>query len=446
MASRRCGVMTTESAPMDSLLALPVIDGPVPWVLLGLSLIVLLVLVIRPWTARRLLGAAIGIAAGAAVAVAAVVIADATDAFGMPLPAFVLWSAMGMLAAVGLAIASFWGTRWWRKLIAALGIIVFVTTGAIWINAQFGINPTLGSIFGIVPDENLDLPDGASTGVPAPDKPLYETWNAPAGMPATGKVGTQVIPATTSGFDARPAGIYLPPAAQVADPPALPVIVFMMGQPGNPDPSYIAAALDEYAAQHDGLAPIAVVADQIGADQVDTACADSRAYGNAKSYILDDVVPWIRANLHVIDDPRYWAIGGYSNGGGCAIALAAEHPELWKNVMDISGEPFPGAEQVDNVIANIYGGDRAAFEASKPVNVLAAHPGAYTGMTAAFTAGGNDPEYVSAAKTVSDAARSAGMTVSNDVIPGAGHVVDALTAGLTITIGKMYPALGLAAP
>lgn len=38
------------------------------------------------------------------------------------------------------------------------------------------------------------------------------------------------------------------------------------------------------------------------------------------------------------------------------------------------------------------------------------------------------------------------MAVTYDVIPGAGHTGDALTAGLEITVGKMYPALGLSAP
>ena len=74
---------------------------------------------------------------------------------------------------------------------------------------------------------------------------------------------------------------------------------------------------------------------------------------------------------------------------------------------------------------------------------LAAHPGAYDGMTAAFTAGGDDPTYVTAAQTVSAAAQRAGMSVSLDIIPGAGHTGNALTSGLQITVGKMYPALGL---
>lgn len=67
-------------------------------------------------------------------------------------------------------------------------------------------------------------------------------------------------------------------------------------------------------------------------------------------------------------------------------------------------------------------------------------------MTAAFTAGVTNPGYVSAAATVSAAAKAAGMTVTNDMIPGAGHGGDALSGGLQVAIGTMYPVLGLSAP
>lgn len=432
---------------MDSLLALPIIDSPVPWVLAALSAVLVVLLLAHRRSGRAWAATLVAVVAGALLAAILYVVVNATSVFGDDaLPPFVLWISAGCLGAIGLAVAAFWGARRARRILASLSIVVFLVAATIGTNAAFGINPTLGSLFGAVPADTIALPTpGPTTDAGIPDAPLYETWQAPAGMPAKGEVGTQVIPATVSGFDARPAGIYLPPAALVKDAPALPVIVFMMGQPGNPDPTFIAAALDAYAAQHDGLAPIAVVADQVGANVVDTACADSSAYGNAESYITNDVVGWIQAHLHVIDDPRWWVVGGYSNGGGCAITFGASHPELWKNIMDISGEPYPGSEQPDNITKTVYGGSAAAFEASKPVNILAAHPGAYGGMTAAFTAGADDPTYISAAQTVSAAAQNAGMSVSLDIIPGAGHTGDALTTGLQITIGKMYPALGLSA-
>lgn len=421
---------------------LRIIDGPAPWVVYGLAIAIVLVLLIRKPTVRWVLTAGIGILSGAALATIVFLVSDATNAFGDRLPPDALWWAIATFAAVGLAIVSLWNNPVWRKVVAIIGIPVFVVAGTIGVNAVFGINPTLGSLFGIVSADPIVIPTPTATATDGPpDKPLYDTWKPPADMPAQGQQGTQVIPATASGFNARPAGIYLPPAALVKNAPELPVILFMMGYPGNPDPSYIGAVLDEYAAKNNGLAPIAVVADQIGTGG-DPACADSAAYGNAETYITKDVVTWITANLHVIDDPAWWVIGGYSNGGGCAIKYGAKYPDLWHNIIDVSGEPFPGSEDPDSVIQQIYGGDKAAFEAAKPLSIMAAH-GPYTGFTAAFSAGAEDPTYMQAAQTVSDAAKAAGMTVTYETVPGAGHVQGAVQGGMEIGVGVMYPVLGL---
>ena len=60
-------------------------------------------------------------------------------------------------------------------------------------------------------------------------------------------------------------------------------MILMMGHPGAPDPTVISNVLDGFAAQHDGLAPIVIVADLLGAAVNDTACADSAAYGKART-------------------------------------------------------------------------------------------------------------------------------------------------------------------
>ena len=54
-------------------------------------------------------------------------------------------------------------------------------------------------------------------------------------MPAVSRNGPVIIPATVSGFRARDAHLYLPPAVLVPNPPELPVLVMMMGLPGGPD-------------------------------------------------------------------------------------------------------------------------------------------------------------------------------------------------------------------
>jgi enterochelin esterase-like enzyme len=263
-------------------------------------------------------------------------------------------------------------------------------------------------------------------------------------MPEAGTIGTQEIPNPASGFPSRPAGIYLPPAALVPKAPALPLVVLMMGQPGNPDPQYVAAVLDQYAADHQGLAPIVIVADQLGDPLVDSLCLDTPVYGNVETFINKDVLAWANNHLNVINDPHYRTIAGYSHGGQCAISFAAKYPQLWGNVLDISGEEYPGAEHPDTTLRDIFGGDRAAYDAQKPVNILHAHH--YPDTAAVFTVSNDDPIYVDAAKKVQDAATSAGMTVTYIEIPNAGHVIGALNGGLREGFGVLYPRLGFTGP
>ncbi|MFB7892491.1 alpha/beta hydrolase [Microbacterium sp. NPDC056044] len=425
--------------------SIPIIEGPVPWIVYGLAVALFLVLLIRTPTRRWVLTALIALVAGGLVGLGIGVFADVTNLFGDAVPDPVVSWATATFAAIGVAVANLWRSPVWRKIVALVGIVVFVIAGTIGVNAVYNLNPTLGSLFGISADNPIVVPTNTATADPDAG-PLYETFTPPADMPAKGQQGTQVIPATVSGFTARPAGIYLPPAALVKDAPALPLVILMMGHPGNPDPSYIAGVLDDFAAKNKGLAPIVVVPDQLGPDGNDPACADSKAYGNAETYVTKDVVDWAKQNLHIIQDPEYWVIAGYSNGGGCAVKYLAKYPDQWKNLIDISGEPFPGSEDPDGVTTTIYGGDTAAFEAAKPIDIMKAAPsGTYDGMTAVFTAGSEDPTYIQAAKDVSSEAQAVGMTVTYYEVPGAGHVGDALTGGLQEGFTVMYPVLGLSA-
>lgn len=424
---------------------LPIADGAVPVTVFALAALLFLVLAVRRWTRRALLWAGAAALCGAVLGYAVYKVVNLTDVFGDAAPTFVWHWTAAAFAASGFALGGLVGARAWRKVVSVFAVVVFLLAGILGINMRFGLNPTLGSLFGIT--STIVLPDSGNDPTGAPSVPLYQSWTAPAGMPAIGSRGAQTIPATVSGFDARPAGIYLPPAALVKDAPALPLVVMMMGHPGSPDGTVISDVLDTFAAQHGGLAPIVVIADQLGAEVNDTACADSTTYGNARTYVTVDVVNWAKKNLHIIDDPAYWTIAGYSNGGGCAITFGAQEPQLWKNILDVSGEPFPGSEQAANITKVVYGGDAAAFEASKPVNILAAAaPGTYSGMTAVFTAGSADPSYMAAADSVAAAARAAGMTVTRYDVPGAGHTGDALKDGLAEGFTVLFPVLGLAAP
>ena len=426
------------------LLTLELIDSPLTHVLLGVAAVLLAVAVlVRPWRPWRI---AIAAAAGAAVGAGAYLLLNGLNVFGVQLPIRALaYSAIG-LGGAAAGIAAAWSRPWWRRTIAIVGAIAALLGGALGVNRTFGVDHNLAALLSVQAADPAVLPPQTATA--APDAPLYETWTPPAGMPAKGTIGAlegaNAIP--SPGYSPREGAIYLPPAALVADPPALPLIVFMMGQPGSPDPTSIARALDAYAARHEGLAPIAIVADQLTRTTVDPACHDSERYGAVSGYFNVSIPAWARAHLNVIDDSRYWTIGGYSNGGACAWAWAATYPSVWGNVLDVSGNEFPGSDTVDKTVQEVFDGDRAAFDAAAPLAQLAQHPGAYDGHVAIFTSGADDTTYGPAQQRNADAAEAAGFTVRTETIPGAGHLGPALDQGLALGIADLGAALGLAPP
>ncbi|GAC1373283.1 MAG: alpha/beta hydrolase-fold protein [Pseudarthrobacter sp.] len=431
---------------MEFLLGLDIVNGPVFVIVVGLAcagLVFLCVRRVRRWAIVGAGAAAAGVLAGA---VALVLVEGVFNVFGTPLGWQTRAWVLGLSAALGLAGANWWNSGPWRKATAAAAALMFLLAAGLGINAHYGLNPTLASLAGIPLVRPAEIPQHqrppgrageAGNGVAA-------HWAPPAGMPQAGTTGTQIIPNPASGFPSRPAGIYLPPAALVPNPPALPLVVLMMGQPGNPDPQFVAAVLDKYASRHQGLAPIVIVADQLGDPLIDNLCLDTPLYGNPETFINKDVLAWANTHLNVINDPRYRTIAGYSHGGQCAISFAAKYPQLWGNVLDISGEEYPGAEHPDTTLREIFGGDQGAYDAQKPVNILHAHH--YPDTTAVFTVANDDPIYVDATRKVNHAATSAGMTATYIEIPNAGHVIGALNGGLREGFRVLYPRLGLTRP
>ncbi len=165
-------------------------------------------------------------------------------------------------AGLGLAVTGIVQGGRWRRVLAAVLVPAALLVPALGVNVEFAKYPTLGTVVQTDPYPELDL-----TAAPAPS------------MPAAGEVRTVEIPGTRSGFPARPAVVYLPPAALVADPGPLPVVLAFAGQPGAPSDMFTAGqmgtVLDAYAAAHHGSAPIVVSVDQLSAPGRNTMCVDS---------------------------------------------------------------------------------------------------------------------------------------------------------------------------
>ena len=392
------------------------------------------------WWRRALLAAALGALVGAAL----IVILDlALHKIPGGIPTGGRSWVLLAFAVFGLAVANLWRSRWWRKAVALLVVPPVVAVAVVGVNASYGIMHSLGELLDKPVAEIVsvhDLPPGPHPTQPAPDW-LARTWTPPAGMPAVGRRVTLAIPGTVSGFVARPASLYLPPAALVAQPPPLPVVVLMMGQPGTPDVTYVADALDALAARHHGLAPIVVVADQTGDPYRDTLCMDTERRGRVETYINTDVVTWIRTHLRVSHDRSDWLVAGYSNGGLCAARFLALHTSIWGNALDIAGEEFPGSDNPEHHLAEIFGGDRAAYERLRLPRLLAERR--FTDSWLVTTVSADDPHHLAGERRVAAAARDAGARSVYLEFATGGHGVDTLTQGLAGGLELYYPRLGL---
>lgn len=426
------------------LLALELIDGPVlpVW---GVAATVLLVLVAvrrrrRPWLLIA------GALVGAGVALIAVWLMDSSHLFSIAVPEqAMLWTAVA-LGSAGVGVAALWGRPFRATMLAAGLVVVSLVTGALGVNRAFDITHNLAALIGVQAVDPVRLP--AKVAAAPSTEPLYETWTAPAGMPQHGLIGALSGPdrIAATGFAARDGAIYLPPAALVDDPPPLPLLVFMMGKPGAPEPTPVARALDDFAAAHDGLAPIAIIADQLSSPIVDPACHDSAAFGDVATYFTADIPTFATERLNITADPASWVIGGYSNGGACALLFGAAHPEIYGNILDVSGDEYPGVETIDATIAQVFNGDREAFEAAKPAAVMQANAGRFDGHDAVFTTGSEDTQNGPGQEANAAAAEAAGFTVTFLTIAGAGHVGSALDQGLAQGLEALAVPLGLAPP
>ncbi|GAA1446808.1 alpha/beta hydrolase [Leifsonia poae] len=427
---------------LDALWRTDIVEGPVIYLVFSLAAAGAVFLLLRRPTPRWLLTVAIALGAGLVAAVVTWFVAIRTlNLFGMGLGMRnYVWIA-ATFCGVFLAVASLWRSRWWRTLVAAVCIPLFAIAGTVAINADYGLDRTLGSLVGVPTDPTIQL---AGTTATSDLSTLWKTWKAPADMPATGRAGVQVIPNTRSGFHARPAGIYLPPAALVENPPRLPLLVMMMGQPGHPDPGLIASILDPIAARHHGLAPIVVMPDQLGEPTQDPLCLNTARYGDAQTYLARDVPDWALKHLNISRDHREWTVAGFSNGGECALALTVTYPTLFGNLIDLAGEAFPAAEVPGPVLANVFHGDQSAYDRIKPLNMMAGKR--YSRINAVFAVGQFDPYYPPISHRMAQAARAHGMRVWDEVVPGADHSAATVIDGLPVGLRDLYPSLGLSAP
>ncbi len=403
------------------------VTGWLPWTVRLAGVVALGVLLAR--RARRFWTRAVPVAAGTAVAVVAT-IDLVVEVLWRPFPDAIplnnlVWTAVA-LAALALAGLRMPRQRWWLR-VAVLGSALAVTVAAaVEVNAYWGVFPNVHALHDAMRAPAAGAPAPAPTGpviVAPPGRALADVWQPPETLPPTGQVSKVRIPGTTSRFKARTGYLYLPPAYLVSPRPLLPVVVLLAGQPGSPSHwvtwMHLADVLDGYARMHLGLAPVALVVDDLGSFWGNPLCVDS-PLGNSETYLSQDVPAWIRGHLQVTADRHDWFIGGYSDGGTCSLQLALRAPAVYGGFVDIAGGRDNMSGTRADTITRVFGGSAAAFARVNPLDEL--RRARFPDTAAFLAAGADDAGSLPDQQQVRSACQAAGIDVAWQELPG-GHTL-----------------------
>jgi S-formylglutathione hydrolase FrmB len=354
------------------------------------------------------LGLRIGIAAILVIALATVVIR--VDIGSWSLLSLTLRVGVAVAAIVAFVTAILWRGRWWRHVL--FGVIAFaLTVGvvALQVNAHYRYLPQVKDLFG-----HRAATEASAEGAVRDGK-----------LPPTGKTIELEIPGTKSGFKARPAEIYLPPAWFRDTDRKLPVLYLMHGSPGYPVDwtrgGLADVTADQWAHAHNGIAPIIVMPDINGGLTEDTECVDS-SRGNAETYLTQDVRQFVINRFGTATAPQQWAVAGLSEGGMCGLVLTLRHPDLFRTFGDYGGLSGPRSGEADDAAAaqrDLFGGSKTEFDNHEPSVLLQRK--VPPGLSGWFEVAHGDGGALAAANKVEPLSKKAGIDTCFVIIQGGSH-------------------------
>lgn len=315
---------------------------------------------------------------------------------------------------------------------------VLVLLGAV-VNNYYQYYPSLASIFGgkhpLYHAQSVTLTTAAKGfNGPTSLEGLLSTRGSNKGL-----VYDLSIPGTVSGFKARNAVVYLPPAYKTTGP-AFPVLVLLTGTPGSPSDwlhgEQMQPTMDNFAARHGGVAPVVVVADHTGSFTNDTECVDS-SRGNVETYLTVDVPTAIKNNFHVAGAAANWGIGGFSEGGMCAAMLTLRHQNTYHHFLDMSGDTGPILGPSAETARLLFSGSRTTLQEHN-IDWLLNHAPLDPNITGQFVIGGDDNKrLVAGLRQTYELAVKKGVTASFVIVPGTGHNFKAWSRGFNDTIPRL---------
>lgn len=348
------------------------------------------------------------------------------------------WPVGAVLLAVAVlaAVATVRTRRLPRTLLGLLSVVTLLLSAGVGVNAYFGYLRTLGEALGSAP----------------PGETTLARVRARAGArKGHGTVVSLTIPGTASGFVARPAHVYLPPAWSSPRQAPLPVVLLLHGTPGDPtdwvEGGRAQATADAWAARHGGVAPVLVMPDINGTLTGDTECVDSPR-GNVETYLTVDVPAAVVGELETQRPGAGWAVAGLSEGGTCALMLALRHEDMFTAFGDFSGLAGPRVGETNDdtadTVSELFGGSPTQFAAHEPAALLTTARFPRTGGW--FQVGALDAEPLAATRRLVPLADAAGVATCLVVVPDGDHTFDVWSAAFRQSLPWLAQRFGLVAP
>ncbi|KKL97120.1 hypothetical protein LCGC14_1837650, partial [marine sediment metagenome] len=107
----------------------------------------------------------------------------------------------------------------------------------------------------------------------------------------------------------------------------------------------VSSTLDNLIAD-DKIPPVvAIMVENFGSTNI--ALRNSELAPNPKfvEYIIKELLPWVRENFNVTINPSHSVIGGASAGGITSTFIAFKHPEIFGNIISMSGSYWKVGEE-----------------------------------------------------------------------------------------------------
>lgn len=381
-------------------------DPPVNWLIYGCGIIALLI-VLRGLKTKRIMVVSMIWAVTSVLTVLVdkyfieVVWKPFPDA--VPTNVYVAW---GIVIFVFLCTLTHSGTR----IITAIAVLIAAVCAAGVTNIHYQTYPDVASL----------------NPQPVAKEMNFDEFNATRQAPSdssgdTGAIVTVPLAGTSSGFPARDAIAYVPPAYWSQPETRLPVLVLMAGNPGQPsdwfESGQVGRVADHYQKTHGGVAPIVISVDGTATFTGNPICVDGPQH-KVMTYISRDVPALIKQKFRVNEDQKTWTIGGLSYGGTCSLQIMTNHPDSYGAFLNMSGQAEPTVGNHGDTVKQFFGGNEAAFQAVNPEQLLRTKR--YDGIPGRFVAGQGDPLAQKELTHLNDLAVKAGMKTEYFTVEG-GH-------------------------